>query len=469
MFASLRRIAQVWAAVFGVLPSHRSALRSASPPLRLESLSDRVLLSADFLAGLPFTPLPLNQSALSIVSRVEAFVMTGDDAGFVQQTSPGDLSSQAKAAKASVRSSLSAEAPPPVVAAGELTVAAESFPILDFQFGTTAEVVLVFRQPGAAAPQGSGNGRDSDLLGAGIAVHTQAGDECYFVDFDHFSEMNAINARLVSEWDGAFSIAARGPRETRAVDGSGEASGLGRNSSPETQAPVGGFDPGPTNRQDGGRIADGLARPEDDFDQETSDKSENGEVNIEDPDADVIALVTAGWDLPEASQQLVPLGKTDHAVVPAYVVKDGSGADASTAPAETGDDRILSSVVVGLDEPPPLAGPQFPTGVERPGRNAVIDHLFHEMVLAEDADDSPIKPLAQRPGAASPSETDPRRLASKGENVLAGLPQSVVEQGEAAIAVLTEAFLTFGVWRLTNQGTGRPNDYNSSSRLPMRD
>jgi hypothetical protein len=464
MFASLGRIAQIWAAVFGALPPRRSALRSASPPLRLEPLSDRMLLSADFLAGLPFSPLPLNQSALSIVSRVEAFVMTGDDAGFVQQTSPGGLSSQAKAAKASVRSALSAEAPP-VVAAGELTVAAENFPVLDFQFGTTAEVVLVFRQPGAAAPQGSGTGRGSDLLGAGIAVHTQAGDECYFVDFDHFSKMNAMNARLASEWDGAASTTARGPREARAADGSG----LGRNSSPETPAPVGVFDPGPTNRPNGGRIADGLARPEDGFDQEISDKSENGEINILDADADVIALVTAGWDLPEASQQLVPLGKMDHAVVPAYIVEDGRGADASAAPAETRDDKLLSNVVVGLDEPPPLAGLQFPTSVERPGRNAAMDRLFHEMVLAEDAEDSPIKPLARRPGTASPSGTDPRRLDSQGENVLAGLPQSVVEQGEAAMAVLAEAFLTFGVWRLTNQRTGRPNDYNSPSRVPTRD
>jgi hypothetical protein len=414
-----------------------------------------MMFSVDLLGGLPFTPLPLNQSALSIVSRVEAFVTTGGDAGFVPQTSPGDLSSQAKAAKDSIRFSLAAS-PPPVVAAGELTVAAESFPVLDLQFGSTVDVVLVFRQPGAAAPQGSSNGHDSDLLGAGVAVHTQAGDECYFVDFDHFSKMNAINARLASEWDGAaYSTAARGPREARAVDGSSESSGLGRNSSPETQAPVGVFDPGPTYRQDGGRIADGLARPQDDFDQEIPDKSENGEVNILDADADVIALVTAGWDLPEASQQLVPLGKTDRAVVPAYVVEDGSGADASAAPAETRDDRILSSVVVGLDEPPPLVGLQFPAGVERPGRNAALERLFQEMVLGEDAEVSPIKPLARRPGAASPRGTNPGRLASQGENVLSGLPQSVVEQGEAAMAVLAEAFLTFGVWRLTNQGTGR--------------
>ena len=362
-----------------------------------------MMFSVDLLGGLPFTPLPLKQSALNIVSRVEAFVTTGDDAGFVQQTSLGDFSSQAEAAKASVRSSLAA-APPPVVAAGELTVAAESFPVLDLQFGSTVDVVLVFRRPGAAAPQGSVNGHDSDLLGAGVAVHTQAGDECYFVDFDHFSERNAINARLVSEWDGAaHSTVARGPREARA-DGSGEASGLGRNSSSEAQAPVGVFDPGPTNRPDGGRIADGLARPEDDFDQKMSDKSGNGEINILDADADVIALVTAGWDLPEASQQLVPLGKTDRAVVPAYVVEDGHDADAADAPAETRDDRTLSSVVVGLDEPAPLAGLQVPTGVERPGRNTAMDRLFQEIALGEDAEVSLIKPLARRPDAASQAE-----------------------------------------------------------------
>ncbi len=152
--------------------------------------------------------------------------------------------------KPPVRSSLAVA--PPVVAAGELTVAAESFPVLDLQFGSTVDVVLVFRQPGAAAPQGSDYGHDSDLLGAGVAVHTQTGDECSFVDFDHFSERNAINARLVSEWDGAaYSTVARGPREAKA-DGSGEASGLGRNSPSETQTPVGAFDPSPTNRPDGG-------------------------------------------------------------------------------------------------------------------------------------------------------------------------------------------------------------------------
>jgi hypothetical protein len=455
MFTSLRRIAQAWAAVFGTLPPRRSA----PGPLRLESLSDRMLFSVNLLAGLPFTPLPLNQSALSIVASVEAYVKTGNDAGFVQQTDLGDLSSQAEAAKDSVRSSLSASAPPPVVVAGELTLAAESFPVLDFQFGSTADVVLVFRQPGAAAPQESGNGPDSGLLGAGIAVHTQAGDECYFLEFDHFSEMNG---RLVSERYAAAYSAAAGPTEARA--GSGERSGLGRNSSPETQAPVGVFDPGPTGRQDGGRIADGLARPQDDSDQKTSDKSENGEVSILDPDADVIALVTAGWDLPEASQQLVPLGNANRAEVAAYVVEDGRGADASAAPAETRDDMNLSVVVVGLDEPPSLAGLQFPTGVERPGRNAAMDCLFQEMVLWEESDVSTTRPLARRPDAVSPCGTDPRRLASQGGDVLANLPQSVVEQGEAAMAVLAEAFLTFGVWRLTNQGTGRPNYYNSPSR-----
>jgi hypothetical protein len=464
MLASLRRIAQVWAAIFGALPPRRSA----HPPLRLESLSDRMLFSVDLLAGLPFTPLPLNQSALRIVSRVEAFVMTGNDAGFVQQTSRGGLSSQAEAAQASVRSSLSPSAPPPVVTAGELTVAAESFPVLNFQFGTTAEMVFVFRQPGAAAPPGPGDRPGSDLLGAGIAVHTPAGDERYFLDLDHFSEMKAINARFISErYAAAFSTVAPGPHEARAADGSGEASGLGRTSSPETQAPVGAFDPGPTNRQDGGRIADGLARPEDNFDQEISDKSENGEVNILDVDADVITLVTAGWDLPEASQQLVPLGKTDRAEVPAFVVEDGR--DASAAPAETRDDMNLSSVVVGLDEPPALAGLLFPTAVERPGQNATMDRLFQEMVLWEEADVSTRKPLARRLDVVSPCGTDLRRLASQGGDVLADLPQSVVEQGKAAMAILAEAFLTFGVWRLTNRGTGRPNYYNTPSRLQMRD
>ncbi len=156
-------------------------------------------------------------------------------------------------------------------------------------------------------------------------------------------------------------------------------------------------------------------------------------------------------------------------MVPAYVVEDGRGVDASAAPAETRDDKILSNVVVGLDEPTPLAGLQFPTSVEPRGQNPAIDRLFQEMVLGEDAEVSSLKPLAWHSGAASASGTDPRPLATRGENVLAGLPQSVVEQGEAATAVLAEAFLTFGVWRLTNQGTGRPDDYNSPSRLRMKD
>jgi hypothetical protein len=449
MFTLSQRIAQVWAAFFGPLPSRRAVPRSAPPRLRLERLSDRTLFSVDLLAGLPYTSLPLNQSALSVVSRVETYVLTGGNAESAKQTSPGDPGSQAEAVKDSIRSSLSALAPP-VVVAGELTVAAENFPILDFQFGSTAEVVFVFRQPGAAAPQSSGDGLNSDLLGAGVAVRTQAGDERYFLDFDHFGA-NTINARFASErYAAAYSTVAPGPSEARATDGSDEITGLGRDSSPGTRAGAEAFDPSRPDRREGARIADGLAQPEGDSDQKPSDESEKGEVDSEGPDGETTALVMVDWNLPDANEELVPLQKAKLAVVPTFVVGEGRVPAAAAAATDDHQDLSLSVVVVGLEEAPFAVRP---TAVE-----AAADHLFLALPFPAQGDwfgsapaDGPSSRSgdgATPSGAAGPVGTCPGRLLSQYEQMLAELPHP--EARETAAQAVATALLTFGLWRLTN-------------------
>lgn len=184
------------------------------------------------------------------------------------------------------------------------------------------------------------------------------------------------------------------------------------------------------------------------------------EVDVLDPAGDGIALVTVDRDLPDASQQLICLGKSNHAVVPAYIVGDGRGADAPAAPAEAGQDLNLTGVVVGLDDPPSASD-------RRPTADAAADHLFQDMAASGEGRFSPNLPASgpgrsagqpeagtQCPDAVSPFGTDLGRLVGQWGDLLAGLSQPVSEEGAASTAVLAEALLTFGMWRLT-QPAGR--------------
>ena len=165
------------------------------------------------------------------------------------------------------------------------------------------------------------------------------------------------------------------------------------------------------------------------------------EVDVLDPDGDGIALVTVGGDLPDASQQLICLGKSNQAVAPAYVVGDGRGADAPAAPTEAGRDLNLTSVVVGLDDPPSASD-------LRPTADAASDRLFQEMAASEGGG-GVSSPSVQRLDAVSPVGMDLGRLVGRWGDWIAGLPQVVSEEGAAAPAVVVEALLTFGMWRLT--------------------
>ncbi len=226
---------------------------------------------------------------------------------------------------------------------------------------------------------------------------------------------------------------------------------------------IGAVNPLLTGAMNGSRIADAL----DDGDAASAGALGMVEVNILDSDVDVVALVTAGWDLPETSQQLIPLGKPDRALVPAYVVGD-EGAGAVVAPAEGREDLNLTSVVVGLDERTPAACGLFTRPADRPGCEAA-DQVFQEMALSEAAGVIPLSAArpsdagARRLDRATPVGTSLGQTASQWGGVFAELTQSTSAQGKAVAALLAEAVLTFSVWRLINWETSQPDRWRNSS------
>lgn len=453
MLPLTRRIALVSARVLGFLSARRPRPRLARPALKLEPLSDRVLFSANLLAGLPFTAQP---SDPAVAAAWTAVVQSGDRDIHVGQSAldAADAQTQAQAQPTvdALQSSLTTWTAPPAVTSGELNVGGESYPVLDLQFGSTAQVVLAFGSGGATTLEEPEGSPGVSVLGAGIAVQTATGDQRYLLDFVHHLD-----------WDGIVPPPAPGPYEppgpgvvpgpnAAGTRGAGDAyvceQGMSQGTTPcEMMAEM--VDPSPTGRTKGSRIADGLARWDGGGSDGMTDGTPDGvEIDAADPDGQTLALVTMDWDLPDAKQELVPLHRANLAVVPTYVVGEAPAPTAPAAAADPREDLRLTDEVVGLDQPPST---DTATGADAPIA-AAADELFRNMPFAV----GPRGPFSQSAeeapptNAAVPLETFLSRFASQCDRLFAELAQPDAQTTTtAAQAVAAEALLSFGLWRLS--------------------
>ena len=184
------------------------------------------------------------------------------------------------------------------------------------------------------------------------------------------------------------------------------------------------------------------------------------EVNVLDPDRDAIVLVTVDWDLPEASQQLISVGKTSRTVVPAYVVGDGQGTGRPVAPAEACDDLNLTSVVVGLEDPSSVASGRLTAARGRWNRNGPTSRLFQEIALTKGAYTSLISP-----DTAAPFEMEMCHLFSQWADWLADLPQPADKVGAAAAGRTHGSLPDLWPVRLTQSDARQPSDERAPGRF----
>ncbi len=367
-------------------------------------------------------------------------------------TNPSSTPAQTQEAIDALASSLQTWTAPPAVVTGDLNVGGKSYPVADVQFGSTAQVVLVFGKDDSPAPQGPGGRPDDGVLGAGIAVQTPNGDQRYVLDFDRGVGQAGFDPRLYEPPGPGFV-----PDPSAPYPRGGYACAADKGESQMTTPceATEEVDPCPMGRTDGSRIADGLARADGGGSSGRTDGTTDGvEIDAADPDGQTLALVTPDWDLPDARQELVPLHDANLAVVPTYVVGDGQ-APAADAPADARPDLNLTVEVVGLEEP--STSSRQPTTEEAPvapDATAAADHLFQSLFrqtpspAQEDAGSTPPE-AAPSPEAASSFGHCLGRLVSRCESLLADLPQPSAQETAAAEAVAVEAILAFSTWRLS--------------------
>jgi hypothetical protein len=235
----------------------------------------------------------------------------------------------------------------PVVTPGTVELHGETLATLNFGFGSSVQVSLVFGEGGAESADGPGSTAfaRTDLLGGLLELHSDGGERLFLMDY----------GRSDPDRHGASPAERLIPAD---LPGNAKSSQLLAGARPA----VGGNEPTKTEPlaetnclslatfiagcPDGKQIAGGFVS------QGADDGGANGtaEVAGNAPGNPADVLFTVDTVLPDAKADLVRMQNADLTIVPTYLVGDAPASPVAPPRADDRPDLSLSVQVVGLDE-----------------------------------------------------------------------------------------------------------------------